>query len=72
MLSERRHVKPERLDPTHLQAVWRGEAEDAYGQLAIIATMALALRGLGLQREAAFAEAEKRWQARHLSSQPIR
>lgn len=72
MLSERRHVKPERLDPAHLQAVWRGDAEDAYGQLAIIATMALALRGLGLQREAAFAEAEKRWQARHLSSQPIR
>ncbi|UCJ15620.1 glycosyl transferase family protein [Pseudomonas sp. MM211] len=68
MLSERRHVKPERLDSAHLRAVWQGEADDAYGQLAIIATMALALRGLGMSREDAFEDARRRWQARHLSS----
>ena len=46
-LSERRHVKPAQLDPRHLLAVWEGREEDAYGELAVIATMALALRGLG-------------------------
>ena len=63
-LSAQRHVKPENLQPEHLLAFWRGEREDAYGQLAVIATMALALRGLGLPREQAFAEAERRWSTR--------
>ncbi|WAJ39910.1 glycosyl transferase family protein [Pseudomonas sp. GOM7] len=67
-LSAQRHVKPERLDAEHLLAVWRGEAEDDYARQAILATMALALRGLGLDRDAAFSEAERRWNARHLSS----
>lgn len=67
-LSAQRHVKPESLDPGHLLAVWRGEREDAYGRLAVIASMALALRGLGLQREQAFAEAEHRWASRHSSN----
>jgi anthranilate phosphoribosyltransferase len=63
-LSALRHVKPASLVPEHLLAVWRGEAEDAYGQLAIISTMALALRGLGETREQAFARAEEIWAAR--------
>lgn len=63
-LSALRHVKPEQLDPEHLLAVWLGQAEDAYGHLAVIATMALALRGLGETREAAFAHAEQLWQQR--------
>src|SRR5690606_41343126 len=53
-LSPQRHVKPAQLDPQHLLAVWNG-AEDAYGELAVVATMALALRGLGQPREQAFA-----------------
>ncbi|MGQ7957746.1 glycosyl transferase family protein [Pseudomonas sp. SP16.1] len=63
-LSAQRHVKPESLQPEQLLAFWRGKREDAYGRLAVIATMALALRGLGLPREQAFVEAERRWQAR--------
>ena len=63
-LSALRHVKPEQLDPEHLLAVWLGKTEDAYGHLAVIATMALALRGLGESREAAFAHAEQLWQQR--------
>ncbi|MBV2135146.1 glycosyl transferase family protein [Pseudomonas sp. MAP12] len=63
-LSAQRHVKPASLDPTHLAAFWRGEADDAYGQLAVVATMALALRGLGLEREAAFARAGVLWEQR--------
>lgn len=63
-LSALRHVKPEQLDPEHLLAVWLGKTEDAYGHLAVIATTALALRGLGETREAAFAHAEQLWQQR--------
>jgi anthranilate phosphoribosyltransferase len=67
-LSALRHVKPERLDASQLVAVWRGEAEDDYGRLAILSTMALALRGLGHGREQAFAEAQRLWDARKKSN----
>lgn len=67
-LSAQRHVKPASLDPEHLLAVWRGERDDAYGHKAILATMAVALRGLGRPREQAFAEAEQYWAERHQSS----
>lgn len=67
-LSAQRHVKPAALQPEHLAAFWRGEVTDAYGQLAVISTMALALRGLGRSRDAAFEEAQRYWEARNLSS----
>ncbi len=63
-LSAQRHVKPAELDPAQLLTFWRGEREDAYGRLAVLATMALALRGLGLDREAAFARAAQLWERR--------
>lgn len=63
-LASQRHVKPETLDPAHLLAVWRGEAEDAYGQLAVIGTMALGLRGLGHDASAAHELARTWWQQR--------
>ncbi|MGF6392061.1 glycosyl transferase family protein [Pseudomonas plecoglossicida] len=68
-LSERRHVKPASLQPEHLLAVWRGEAVDSYGEMAVVATMALALRGLGQDREQAFATARGYWNARNQSNQ---
>ena len=66
-LSDRRHVKPATLDPQHLLAVWKGEVEDSYPHLALISTMALALRGLGLPREQAFERAEEYWTNRDRS-----
>ncbi len=63
-LSAQRHVKPERLDSAHLGAFWRGELDDDYGRLAVLATMALALRGLGEPRETALQRAEVLWAAR--------
>ncbi|AUG03012.1 glycosyl transferase family protein [Pseudomonas sp. 09C 129] len=65
--SEQRHVKPASLDPEHLKAVWRGDVQDSYPQLALIATMALALRGLGMPREQAFEQAQHYWDARERS-----
>lgn len=66
-LSERRHVKPGSLQAEHLRAFWRGEVEDSYGEKALIATMALALRGLGQDREQAFATAQGYWDTRNRS-----
>jgi len=59
-----RHVKPASLEPEQLLAVWSGESRDSYGELAVVATMALALRGLGQSREAAFAQAQDYWDQR--------
>ena len=67
-LSAQRHMKPEQLEPAHLLAVWRGEAEDAYGELAVQATIALALRGLGQEREQAFVLARRYWDERNRSN----
>jgi anthranilate phosphoribosyltransferase len=66
-LSDRRHVKPATLDPDHLVAIWRGDIEDSYPQLALISTMALALRGLGMPRAEAFERAERYWASRDKS-----
>jgi anthranilate phosphoribosyltransferase len=66
-LSDRRHVKPATLDPQQLVGIWKGEIEDSYPQLALIATMALALRGLGMPRAEAFAQAEEYWANRNKS-----
>ncbi|WP_263263807.1 glycosyl transferase family protein [Pseudomonas sp. RIT-PI-S] len=64
-MSAQRHLKPGSLDPALLQAVWRGETEDRYGELAVTATMALALRGLGTPREQAFVTAKAWWDKRN-------
>ncbi|MCF7534226.1 glycosyl transferase family protein [Pseudomonas petrae] len=66
-LSDRRHVKPATLDPQHLLAIWKGDIEDSYPQLALVATMALALRGLGMPRAEAFAQAQQYWANRNRS-----
>ena len=60
-----RQVKPQSLDIERLLAVWQGSAQDLYGEQAILATMALALRGLGHERDAAFTEAAQMWKNRH-------
>jgi len=70
-LSAQRHVKPATLQPEHLLAVWHGEAEDSYGELAVVATMAMALRGLGQSRQQAFESARSYWSARKTSNKSI-
>lgn len=43
-LFAQRHLKDEQLDLSRLTQVWRGTANDEYGEAAIIATAAMALR----------------------------
>lgn len=66
-LSALRHIKPPSLQPAHLAAFWRGEASDAYGQLAVSSTIALGLRALGEPRESALKRAEQLWAERDQS-----
>lgn len=66
-LSPQRHVKPPSLEPEQLLAFWRGERDDAYGRLATLATIALALRALGTPREQALSNAERLWEERNRS-----
>ena len=63
-MSAQRHVKPSSLEPEHLLRVWQGQASDSYGEMAVVATMALALRGLGHDQRDAFAKAREYWAAR--------
>lgn len=59
-----RQVKAQTLEPQRLLALWQGQDTDLYGEQAIIATIALGLRGLGRERDEAFAQAQEIWQAR--------
>jgi len=43
----RRHVKDEEMDPSRLAAVWKGKAEDEYGEAAVIGTLAITLKMMG-------------------------
>lgn len=65
-LFDSRHVKDEAMDVARLGELWRGEIEDEYGQAAVVATAAIALRAMG--RAASIAEAERQaaafWQQR--------
>ena len=63
-MSAQRHVKPERLEPEKLLAVWHGQATDDYALQAVTGTMALALRGLGHSREQALEQARVIWDKR--------
>lgn len=65
-LFERRHVKPDTLDPERMLAVWQGTAEDSYGVAATVSTAALALfeTGQSESQEAAMATAEQLWRDR--------
>ena len=58
---------PERFpDLRHFRRVWEGQAEDVYGEQAVIGTVALALRALGKAAHAddAHALAREMWRAR--------
>ncbi|MBF7731442.1 glycosyl transferase family protein [Pseudomonas sp. N040] len=63
-VSLQRHVKPGQLDPGKLLTVWQGRETDDYGLQAITGSIALALRGLGEPREAAFEQARAIWAQR--------
>lgn len=67
-LSPQRQVKPATLEPQRLMAFWRGEVEDNYGRLAILATLTLAFRALGAERAEAQLQADACWAARDLSA----
>jgi hypothetical protein len=62
-----RFLRHDNLDLKHFAAVWRGEADDAYGTAAVIGTLALVIRALALETssEQAHALATEWWDERH-------
>ena len=62
-----RHAAEEAFDLDHFLAVWRGEAEHEYGEMAVIGTLALALRVLQRadSQAQALSLATGYWQQRH-------
>lgn len=61
-----RHLKEDSLDLSLFKAVWTGETKHEYGEAAVISTMALAIKGLGIvtTQEDALAKATQWWTAR--------
>ncbi len=59
---------PKNLNLDHFRAVWEGREDDAYGQAAVMSTLAIVLRGLGraTERDEAYQIAAEWWQARHV------
>jgi hypothetical protein len=66
-LAEGRQDQPEQLDIELLRGIWRGITSDEYGELAIVGTLAIALRLLQRadSQEAAMILAQEYWNARN-------
>jgi hypothetical protein len=66
MIEEPRQPPDDSMDLARLAALWRGDLEDAYGEAAVVGTLAIALRTLGAAENAVEAEAKARalWRAR--------
>jgi len=64
---DKRHIRQDDLDITHLMQVWDGSREDEYGVGAIVGTVAVALYTMGRAktREQAEAQALALWQGRN-------
>ena len=64
---ERRHIRSDELDLSHLMQVWDGSREDDYGIGAVIGPVAVTLYMMGraATREEAEAQANTMWQARN-------
>jgi anthranilate phosphoribosyltransferase len=69
LLSAGSTLRERRLNLYHYRQVWDGESEDSYGEAAVIGTLAMAIRGLGLEstEDAAHRLATLWWRDRHHS-----
>ncbi len=66
LMEEPRQFPDEEMDVARLAAVWRGAAQDAYGEAAVIGTLALALKTMGVVADQPTAQnmAEDLWRGR--------
>ncbi|MES9971651.1 MAG: glycosyl transferase family protein [Candidatus Thiodiazotropha sp.] len=60
-------LREQRLNLNHYRAVWEGEAEDTYGEAAVIGTLGMVIKALGLQdsEQSAHRLGTLWWQQRH-------
>ncbi len=66
MIADPRQAPDESMDLARLGALWRGQSSDAYGEAAVVGTLAIALRALGEAADPADAELRARalWSGR--------
>ncbi|MEJ2621077.1 MAG: glycosyl transferase family protein [Candidatus Thiodiazotropha sp.] len=66
-------AKQQRLNLNHYRSVWDGETEDRYGELAVIGTLALIIRALGIASgpNEAHEMAETWWKTRHQNASTL-
>jgi anthranilate phosphoribosyltransferase len=66
LMEEPRQLPDESMELSRLVSVWRNETQDAYAEAAIVGTLALALRTMGLAPDMQMAQrrAEEFWRAR--------
>jgi anthranilate phosphoribosyltransferase len=66
LMDEPRQLPDESMELSRLVSVWRNEAHDAYAEAAIVGTLAIALRTMGLAPDMQMAQrrAEEFWRAR--------
>ncbi|RBP04091.1 anthranilate phosphoribosyltransferase [Roseiarcus fermentans] len=71
-IAEPRQTPDDAMDLSRLAALWRGEIADAYGEAAVVGTLAIALRTLGAAENPVDAEAQARalWSARERDRLP--
>ena len=74
MLFEQRHEPEDCFDLEDFLAVWRGDKPHEYGEMAVIGTLALAIKGLNMagSQEEAMETAQRFWTARDPSRKPVR
>lgn len=66
LIKEPRQLPDEAMEVSRLLAVWRGEADDSYADAAVVGTLAIALRAMGLAPDIQMAQsrAEALWRGR--------
>jgi anthranilate phosphoribosyltransferase len=72
MLNDDRSDVEEAFDLAHYLAVWRGEVQHAYGEQAVVGTLAIALTALqkATDMDQAMQMAQQMWDGRHANRSP--
>lgn len=69
LLPPGKYIHDKSLDLDHFIAVWEGRKEDVYAEMAVVGTIAIIFRTLGLtiNQKDSFSKAEQLWHSRHAS-----
>jgi anthranilate phosphoribosyltransferase len=69
LLPPGKYIHEQSLDLEHFVSVWEGRKEDVYAEMAVVGTIAIIFRTLGLthNQEDSFSKAKQLWDSRHIT-----